>query len=66
MDFTLSFIELFFWAVYYAAPLFFLLGILIIGLGQIVCRIEKWTRFDGLFWSFVTRSEEHTSELQSH
>lgn len=23
-------------------------------LGQIVCHIEKWNKFDGLYWSFIT------------
>jgi len=23
-------------------------------LGQIVCRVEKWETFDGLYWSFIT------------
>ncbi|MCK5920491.1 MAG: two pore domain potassium channel family protein [Methylococcales bacterium] len=27
---------------------------LIIILGQIVCRVEKWEKFDGLYWSFIT------------
>jgi len=23
-------------------------------MGQIVCRIEKWNKFDGLYWSCIT------------
>jgi voltage-gated potassium channel len=26
----------------------------IVVMGQIVCRIEKWSRFDALYWSFIT------------
>ncbi len=54
MDFTFSFIKLFFVAVFYTMPLFLLLGIVIIVLGQIVTHIEKWSWFNGLYWSFVT------------
>lgn len=54
MEFTITFIALFFWSVYLVAPLLIFLSILIIVLGQIVCKIEKWTKFDGLYWSFIT------------
>jgi voltage-gated potassium channel len=47
-------IHLFLWSIYLVAPLLTLLGILIILLGQIVCSIEKWRKFDGLYWSFIT------------
>jgi voltage-gated potassium channel len=30
------------------------LNIAIIVLGQIVGRMEKWTRFDSLYWSYIT------------
>lgn len=54
MEFTITFVQLFFWSIYLVAPLLALLGILIILLGQIVCSIEKWRRFDALYWSFIT------------
>lgn len=54
MQFTITFIQLFFWAIYLVAPLLAFLSLLIIILGQIVCSIEKWGRFDGLYWSFIT------------
>nr|ACZ28613.1 ion transport K+ channel [uncultured organism] len=54
MDFTITFVKLFFWTVYLIAPLLFFLGLVIIVLGQIVCRVEKWEKFDGLYWSFIT------------
>ncbi len=54
MDFTITFIKLFLWTVYLIAPLLFSLGLLIVVLGQIVCRVEKWEKFDGLYWSFIT------------
>ena len=54
MEFTIAFVKLFFWAIYLVAPLFVFLSFFIILLGQIVCRIEKWGKFDGLYWSFIT------------
>lgn len=54
MEFTFAFIKLFFWSIYLIAPLLIFLSITIILLGQIVCYIEKWKKFDGLYWSFIT------------
>jgi len=36
------------------APLLIFLSGAIILLGQIVSHIEKWSKFDGLYWSFIT------------
>ena len=54
MEFTLTFLRLFFWAMVLALPLLMFLITVIVVLGQIVCRIEKWSRFDALYWSFIT------------
>jgi len=54
MEFTFTFIRLFFWSIYLIAPLLVFLSFVIIVLGQIVCDIEKWNKFDGLYWSFIT------------
>ena len=54
MEFTITFIELTTWSLYLVAPLLFFLCIVIIFFGQIVCIIEKWGKFDGLYWSFIT------------
>ena len=54
MEFTLTFLKLFAWSIYLVGPLLIFLSLIIITLGQIVTRIEKWTKFDGLYWSFVT------------
>ena len=54
MEFTVTFIELSFWSLLLVAPLLGFLCFLIVLLGQIVCRIEKWEKFDGLYWSFIT------------
>jgi len=54
MEFTITFVQLFFWSIYLVAPLLVLLVFIIIVLGQIVCSIEKWGWFDGLYWSLIT------------
>jgi voltage-gated potassium channel len=54
MEFTIAFIRLFSWSIYLVLPLLSFLGLLIVLLGLWVCQIEKWNRFDGLYWSFIT------------
>ena len=54
MEFTITFLKLFFLAVYLVFPLLLLLGALAIIVGQIVGRIEDWSRFDALYWSLIT------------
>jgi len=54
MDFTLEFIELFIYGIFLTAPLLFFFALLIMLGGQIVGRIEGWTRFDSFYWSFIT------------
>jgi hypothetical protein len=54
MEFTLIFIKLFMLSLYLVGPLLMFLTLWIIILGQIVTRIEKWNRFNGLYWSLIT------------
>ncbi|TQV85958.1 potassium channel family protein [Aliikangiella coralliicola] len=54
MAFTLTFIKLFFWITYLVSPLLLLLCFIVIVLGQWVASIEKWNRFDALYWTFIT------------
>lgn len=54
MEFTLNFLKLFLIGIYLAAPLLLLLVSVIVVLGQIVGKKESWTRYDALYWSFVT------------
>lgn len=54
MEFTFTFIEMFAWAIYFIGPLLLFLVLIITVLGQVVTYIEKWNKFDGLYWSFVT------------
>ena len=46
MDYTLDFIELFAHGIILTLPLLFFFALLIVALGQIVGRVEGWTRFD--------------------
>lgn len=54
MEFTLTFLKLFAWSIYLVGPLLIFLAVIITTLGQIVTCIEKWNKFDGLYWSFIT------------
>lgn len=54
MEFTLDFIQLFFWSIYLVSPLLFFLILVIIIVGQIVRIREQWNIFDGVYWSFIT------------
>ena len=54
MEFTFTFLKLFVWSVYLIAPLLVILSAIVILLGQVVTHIEKWDRFDGLYWSLIT------------
>jgi len=54
MDFNLTFIKLFFFGLFLAAPILLFLLMYIVLVGQLVGRREGWGRFDALYWSFVT------------
>lgn len=54
MEFTLTFIQLFFLTVYLAAPILLFLWGLIVVLGQWVGHVEGWSKLDALYWSFIT------------
>ncbi len=54
MEFTLTFIKLFFFGLYLAAPILLFLLASILLIGQFVGRREGWRRFDAFYWSFVT------------
>ena len=54
MKFTLGFIQLFLLGIYLVLPLLLFFVSLIIILGQIVGRIEGWSKFDAFYWSFIT------------
>jgi len=54
MDFTFTFVRIFVLVLWLAAPLLLLFVASIVVLGQIVGRLERWSRFDAFYWSFVT------------
>ena len=54
MEFTITFLKIFAWSVYLIAPLLIFLSAIVIVFGQIVTRIEKWNKYDGLYWSMIT------------
>ncbi len=54
MEFTFTFIQFFFWAIYLVAPILVLLISILVSLGILVGRIEGWNKFDSIYWSFIT------------
>ncbi len=54
MEFTFTFIKLFFYGLGLASPLLLSLMVFIIIIGQIVRIRERWSRLDALYWSFIT------------
>ena len=54
MEFALTFIQLFFLLIYFVAPLLLFLCLLIVVVGLWVGRIEGLSKFDALYWSFIT------------
>lgn len=54
MTFTLTFLKFFIIALQLLMPLLLIFILLIVVLGQIVARLECWSRFDGLYWAFIT------------
>jgi hypothetical protein len=51
---TITFLREFGVGLWVAAPVLLSLAILIVLLGQVVGRHEGWSRFDSVYWSFVT------------
>jgi len=54
VEFTYTFIEIFFYGLKLGAPLLVFLVALIILLGQFAGWCESWKRFDAFYWSFIT------------
>lgn len=54
MDSTIYFLKLFAHVSYVFAPILLFLASFVILLGLIVGRIEKWSRFDAIYWAFIT------------
>jgi voltage-gated potassium channel len=54
MEFTITFLQLFFWTVILVSPLLLFLVLLIVIFGQVAGRVEGWKGFDTIYWSFIT------------
>ena len=54
MEFTFTFLKTFTYGLYYTAPLLAMIVLTTICLGLIVGRVESLTKFDALYWSFIT------------
>ena len=54
MDFTVTFVKVFFIAIQLAMPLLLTMSCFVAVLGWIVGRKEGWTHFDSLYWAFIT------------
>lgn len=54
MEFTLNFIKIYVIGLWLAAPLLLSFVLAIAALGLLVGKKEAWSRFDSLYWAFVT------------
>ena len=54
MDFTITFIQIFLWGIYLMSPVMLMMLTFIMIIGLVVGRIESWTKFDALYWAFIT------------
>ena len=54
MDFTITFLQLFWVILKIASPVILLAVAIIVVLGQIAGRLEKWPAMEALYWSFIT------------
>ena len=54
MELTFSFIKIFAISAFYLSPLLVLLLAMVVVLGLWVGRVEGWSRFDSIYYSFVT------------
>ncbi|MCL5023461.1 MAG: potassium channel family protein [Nitrospirae bacterium] len=54
MEFTFEFLRLLFLGLAHISPVLVSLALAIVVLGQIVGRKEAWSRYDALYWSFIT------------
>jgi voltage-gated potassium channel len=54
MEFSFTFIQLFFWGIYLASPLLLMLCSVFLLLGLIDGHLESWNKFDSLYLAFIT------------
>lgn len=56
MAFTITFIKLFLNGIVLVSPLLLLLLLIVAVIGQIVGKMERWSKFEALYWAFITAS----------
>lgn len=66
MYFTLYFVDVFFTALIYTAPLFIALALVIIGLGRIVGWMEGWSWIDSVYYAFITATTVGYGDFHPH
>jgi len=54
MEVAAEFLRLFLRGLYFTSPLLLILLLIIVLIGQIVGRHEAWSKFDALYWAFIT------------
>jgi len=54
MEFTLTFVKIYIFGLWLAAPLLLSFVLAIVSLGLLVGKKESWSKFDSLYWAFVT------------
>ena len=54
MGSSITFVQTLLLGLYLIAPILLLLCLIIIILGLFVARIESWSKFDALYWAFIT------------
>ncbi len=54
MDFSITFLEYLWWGIILISPVLLMLGGIIILLGLIVGRLESWSRFESVYWAWIT------------
>ena len=64
MEFTLIFLRVFFLDLFYAGPILIFLVLLIIVMGYIIGRIERWSRSDALYHAFINATTVGYGDLR--